>query len=292
VRATRYSDVRQPTARSVFRGSTLDGLAAYYSLAGKIEKALKTNRVHFLVLHHVFEDEATAFRDLIVRLGTDHEFITYSDAVDRVVSGRFDKPYLSVSFDDGIKNCLLASRIMDDYGVKGCFFVCPSMVGEQDPAKVAAFSRLIGMPPVDYLSWDDIDALVANGHEIGGHSMTHFNLAEASPDRLADEIGGNYATLLPRIGRPKHFAWPFGEFQHFTPEAARVVFAMGFESCASALRGCHTVGVADRSQLCLRREDVVAKHPLRHHLYFMARSVETSGPDTGAWPAGWSVGSR
>jgi hypothetical protein len=109
---TRYEDLAHRSLRDVARGLALDALSARSRLTTS-RLVLDRPRVQFLVLHHVFEDEEAAFRDLLRDLSALYTFIGYSDAVGRIQSGDVDRPYLAVSFDDGFKNCLRGAALFE-----------------------------------------------------------------------------------------------------------------------------------------------------------------------------------
>ena len=254
--------------------------------------ALSKERVQFLYLHHVFEDEEDSFRILLrALLDTGHRLISYSEAVERVRKGNINgKPHVVFSFDDGLKNGLRAARIMSEFGAKGCFFVCPSIVGETNHQKIQEFcSKRLNKPPMEFLSWDDLSTLLEEGHDVGAHTMTHTNLAQIPVQQMQEEIGDSFEALAERVGKPKHFSWPFGRFSHFGPVPARTVFEVGFESCASAERGCHVArSVKQKMELCLRRDHIVAGWPPNHTLYFMARNSRRASAHDDEWPPEWS----
>jgi peptidoglycan/xylan/chitin deacetylase (PgdA/CDA1 family) len=274
--------------RSVTRRIVLSILAAFYRRAGR-ESSLSRNRVQFLYLHHLFPEEEESFRGLLRELARDHSFISYSEAVEKIWRGGLDKPYVSFSFDDGLKNTLRAAQILEEFGTSGCFFICPSIVGETNDHKLKEYCSRFAMPPTELLTWDDIEALVKRGHEIGSHTMTHPVLARASEQQIWDEVMGSYQLLTEKLGRVRHFAWPEGRFFHFNPKAADIVFSAGFESCASAERGCHVLPLAagPKHGLCLRRDYVSAKWPLNHTLYFLARNSKLASARSNLWPDGW-----
>ena len=277
-------------SQRVLRHIVLSSLASCYRLTGQIPSALEKNRVQFLYLHHLFEDEKDAFRNLLMLLSRRHSFISYSEAVDRILQGKVERPYIAFSFDDGLKNCLGAASIMNEFGIKACFFLCTSMVGETDYAKIKEFClQKIHMPPVEFLSWLDVERLLKDGHEIGSHTITHRRLAQISTDEIQAEIAGSFELLTKRIGSVKHFSWPGGRFFHFSPPAARVVFETGFISCASAERGCHLASQPEirEPSLCIRRDRIVAKWPIKHILYFMARNSRMASIHNNQWPLGW-----
>jgi len=59
--------------------------------------ALSKDRVQFLYMHHVFGDEEDSFRNLLGRLSLGHRLVSYSEAVDRVLSGDIDGPYVAIT---------------------------------------------------------------------------------------------------------------------------------------------------------------------------------------------------
>ena len=249
------------------------------------------NRVQFLCLHHVFTDEVEPFRRLLRALAQDHRFIGYAEAVSRVWTGNIDRPYVCLSFDDGLKSCLTAARVMEEFGARACFFVCPAIVGEARPKVIAAFCQeRLEMPPAKFLSWNEIDALLRAGHEIGGHTMSHANLAVATPDQVTSETAECFNQLAHRIGRDnvRHFAWPYGRLHHFSPSAARAVFEAGFVSCASVEFGAHVARASRRADLCIHRTTVFAGRPAERTLALLARHSQKATASNNNWPAGWS----
>lgn len=246
-----------------------------------------------MCLHHVFDDEEAPFRALLTTLSKSHHFIGYSEAVERIQRGAIDRPYLCLSFDDGLKNGRRAAQIMSETGAKACFFVCPPMA-EAPYQEVARFcAERLAMPPTEMLSWNDMEQIVALGHEIGSHTLSHPDLSGIGADQIAEEVGRSREQIIRRLGRADHFAWPFGRFRDMSSRAASEVFRAGYASCASAERGCHTSPVPkERESLCLRREHCVAFRPQSHSLYFLARSAQRASGADDTWPADWSVDTR
>ncbi len=283
----KYKEIDSINLRSVVRSCVLSTLSGLSKLTGEMSLGLKTNRIQFLYLHHVFDDEEFYFRRLIRVLSSEYRFISYSEAVERIWNGNIDGRYIVFSFDDGFKNCLRAAEIMREFGISACFFLCGAMIGETSYQKINYFcSQKIYMPPVEFLSWDDVESLLRKGHEVGSHTITHSNLAQLSSQKLQDEIGGSFALLSKRIGKIKHFSWPLGRFHHFSALAARDVFEAGFESCSSAERGCH-IAQSDKISLCVRRDHILLQWPMEHIFYFMAKNIQKSSKDNNSWPQGW-----
>lgn len=284
-----YGAEAENSMRRWGRHLALTSLASVYTLSGRMS-FLDRNRIQFIYLHHIFQDEEAGFRRVLQYLSRRHTLIGYSEAVERLWSGEIDRPYICISFDDGLKNCMRASRILDEFGVSGCFFICPSMVGETDHQKLKEFCvRKLTLPPTEMLTWDDVESLLKSGHEIGSHTMSHHVLSAITPEQVNDEVVWSYESLNRRLGSVKHFAWPEGLFSRFTANAAKTVFQSGYQSCASAERGCHvTSPTTDLNGLCIRRDYIAAKWPLNHIAYFLTANSELASAKCNQWPIEWS----
>lgn len=281
----RYARFRRVTPRSMLRHAALSALAAAGRRRDERERALGLPRVHLVYLHSVFEDEEDAFRALVRELARTHRLAGYGEAVARLREGPIGRPWLAFSFDDGYKNCLRAARVLEEFGATGCFFVCPAIVGERRAERVREFCRdRLRTPPVEFLSWEDLERLKRAGHEIGSHTRTHARLALLDRTALEEELAGSKAELESRLGPVRHFAWPFGRFLDAHAGLAAAAVRAGYESCASAERGCHVSRADAAGPLCLRREHLVAGWPIAHARYFLARSARRASPGTNRWP--------
>jgi hypothetical protein len=267
----------------------LSTLALLYKGSGRMSQSLRRNRIQFLLLHHVFEDEVIDFRRLIQFLERDHCFVSYSEAVTMVANSNIDRPCIALSFDDGFQNCMQAAQIMEEYNIKACFFVNPPVVGETDYNKISKYcDQRLKISPMEFMSWNDIDRLLKAGHEIGGHTLTHPNMSRISSSEIVDEVEGSFEALKARIGDVKHFAWPLGRFFHFSPFAANIVFKTGFQTCASGERGCHIPSeISSLKELCIRRDHVLVKWPINHIQYFLAKNSHIASAKGGRWPIEW-----
>ena len=159
--------------RGFARDVALNMLSIKTKLPNKI-KLFEKPRIQFLYLHHVFDDEINNFDKLLNTLLKYHSFISYSAAINKILTGKIDKPYISISMDDGFKNNLEAVKIMDKYGIKSCFFINPDTIGMKNFTKIKTFCReKLHFPPLEFMDWKDIDFLMKNGHEVGSHFWTY-----------------------------------------------------------------------------------------------------------------------
>jgi peptidoglycan/xylan/chitin deacetylase (PgdA/CDA1 family) len=102
---------------------------------------------------------------------------------------------VSLTFDDGFADQLVASRILDKHDLSGTFYIN---------------SGLIGLP--GYMTRKDLGDLKANGHEIGGHTVTHANLTTLSAAEANRQICQDRKNLLSWGHAVSSFAYPYSAF--------------------------------------------------------------------------------
>lgn len=277
-------------ARALARHSALNVLSARYRVQSLLPEAYEAPRVHLPYLHAIPRAEEGTFRSFVAELAKTHTFISYSEAVQRIKEGPIDKPYMAFSFDDGFQSNVRAAHILEEFGTKGMFFVPAAFVGTATVADARSFFGFSEGVDEPAMTWRDLEGLLERGHEIGNHTLGHKVMSWVDADVMQEEIREGANQLRARLGDIHHFAWPRGRFFHFTEDAARTVFTSGHTSCASAERGAHTMTHNGPStDLCLRRDHIMTNWPLRHSLYFIAKSSRRAVPQDNNWPGGWNV---
>lgn len=244
-------------------------------------------RVHVLCLHQILPGKERQFVSLLEHLASRHELISLPEAIRRIREGDYPRPAIAISFDDGFASCNLAADVLDDFGVKACFFICPGLIGTDGEAARYAARVLLRSPELPFMSWHDVVGLAERGHEIGLHTSWHQHLPGVPVADFRRDLERGISAFADHGIRARYFAWPFGRFEDFSALHASAVFESGLELCASAVRGAHVDPCPDLRALCLRREIVEPVWPLRRIDYLLARSVRHRSGNS--WPAGWQV---
>ncbi len=117
---------------------------------------------------------------------------------------------VSFTFDDGDVDQLAAEQVLNRYGMKGTFFIISGAVGQPG-----------------YFSRADLDALAASGQEIGGHTVSHLNLADVPLAEARRQVCMSRETLSRWGFHVTSFAYPDGAF---TSAVEAVVRDCGFNS--------------------------------------------------------------
>ena len=120
----------------------------------------------------------------------------------------FDRPTLSISFDDAPESAVHAGAgILEAAGVRGTFYISSGLCGRDSP-----------MGP--YAGMDEVQRLAAAGHEIGCHTFSHLDCGRSEADVITCDVGLNAATLAEQGLSAETFAYPYGEI---SPTAKRVL---------------------------------------------------------------------
>lgn len=272
--------------RELFRHTALNALCILDKM-NAAEKWLEKPRVQFIISHHVFKDEEYKFVKLLEKLAQHYTFISYSDAVNKIITRSIDRPYLTFSFDDGFNNHVAAAEIMNRFGATSCFFINPSVIGETSFEKITKHAaEKLHLPPVKFMNWKGIEKLQKLGHEVGSHTWAHKNVAEMSLIEFENDLVQSDEVLNKYCGKVQHFAHPYGRFHHFNKKAFDIVFKMNYASCANAERGCHIEHDTplSKEQLYVRRDDIVIDWDIKHIMYFLTKSARTATTKNNLFP--------
>lgn len=92
------------------------------------------------------------------------------------------------------------------------------------------------------MNWQQLQALVAQGHEVGGHTASHSNVIGLDADLIQREVVSSCAHIADRLGAPvRSFAYPYGVFDRQRNAAAEALASAGcrvaFTGDKGAVRG-------------------------------------------------------
>ena len=143
---------------------------------------------------------------------------------------RSTQTVVSLTFDDGDADQMIAAKMMAGDHMAGTFYIITGAVG--DP---------------EYLTLDNIRQIYASGNEIGGHTVSHVDLTEVSTDEARRQICGGRNILEGWGFQPTSFAYPDGATN---PAVEQIAHDCGFNSArldgglsSAACPGCGTAAV-------------------------------------------------
>lgn len=117
---------------------------------------------------------------------------------------------VSLTFDDGIAEQMWAARVMHAHGMAGTFFIITGAIGTPH-----------------YMTRADLRQLAAAGNEIGGHTVSHLDLVNASPAETRRQICMGRDILAQWGFRTSSFAYPDGAHN---ASVERVVRSCGYSA--------------------------------------------------------------
>ncbi len=174
-----------------------------------------------------------------------------------------EKINILLTFDDGyqswIDNCL---PVLQKFNLKGLFFINSGLLDiAHDEVKVAEYmkNRLL-ISPKKPLSWDGARKLLAEGHNIGGHTVHHPNLALLSPIELEKEIREDKKKIEDMLQtEPVDFAYPFGRKDNWNTVVLDMVHTCGYAFVYDAESGfVDTQNYSQIARVCLEKGQSVA----------------------------------
>ncbi len=139
---------------------------------------------------------------------------------------------VSLEFDDGRDSQYQVRDLLLSYGMRATFFINSNLLGRKG-----------------YMTLAQVHDLQSDGHEIGGHTLDHANLATVSVAEAQRQVCDDRAALIAHGFRVMNFAYPYSAYNETIksivagcgyPTARRV----GDLSCASCPRA-ETIPPAD-----------------------------------------------
>jgi len=183
--------------------------------------------IHILNAHYVTRGFFSVDRDkrifegfirLLLNVG---KIISLEEASKMVLAKEIPEKeiLIALTFDDGFEECYqVVAPVLSKFNVNAAFFVNANYI-ESTNEYQKGFNERIATFTKKPMSWQQVTELHKNGHLIGSHSLDHFNMANLSKEKLQIQIVENKRILEDKLNYScDYFAWPYGQFAHFTDE--------------------------------------------------------------------------
>ena len=233
-----------------------------------------SSRLRVLVLHDIPPDQELALKKQLQELQKKWNIVS-PEKFEKMISGiePIQDNNLLITFDDGlISNRIVAEKVLNPLGIKAIFFVVTDFIDIKNVDDAHQFIADNIIPkakkeeiPIHWcnMQWEDLSALIEQGHTIGSHTKKHTRLSSCNnKDELIEElvISANY--IESKLGKKvEHFAFTFGNIESFS-NAAMEVAKSQFSFIYSGVRGNNINNV---SPLAIRRD--VAAYQLLNNEY-------------------------
>jgi peptidoglycan/xylan/chitin deacetylase (PgdA/CDA1 family) len=256
--------------------------ASYYPI--KLTKAIgrsfglsPSNQLRVLVYHDIAPVDQANFAAQLRWLKRSWNFVS-AEQFGAMVLGQ--EPVLGrnllLTFDDGFaSNRIVAEEVLNPMKIQAIFFVMSDFVDLTDINEARHFAAKNICPathadelPAHWsnMNWTDLEALLQQGHCIGGHTRTHARLSKLKNESVLErEIISSADILEKRLGIPvEHFAYTFGDLSSFS-EQALAVARRRFRFIYSGLRGDNAMGAAPYA---LRRDSAAFQDDFSNYSVF------------------------
>jgi peptidoglycan/xylan/chitin deacetylase (PgdA/CDA1 family) len=152
----------------------------------------------------------------------------------KLVRARLDRALASITFDDFAKSAwTTGGPILESFEARATYYVAGGLCGRAENG-------------LEYFNADDLLAVHAAGHEVGGHTFSHPHVPLVSSRVLVNDADRNAEFVREVLGDVSlsSFAYPYGDVSLRT----KLLFSRLFPSCRGTRLGVNA-RVVDLSQL-------------------------------------------
>jgi peptidoglycan/xylan/chitin deacetylase (PgdA/CDA1 family) len=141
---------------------------------------------------------------------------------------------VALTFDDAFANFAdAAAPLLKDLALPATVFVVHDHVGGKNDWGAPGLSHG-DVPLLALMSWTQLEGMVKQGIDIGGHTRRHPRLTGLSAAELEDEVGNGAEKLRVRLATAvRSFAYPYGDVDDVV---AAVVRRFHDRACTTELR--------------------------------------------------------
>jgi hypothetical protein len=116
-------------------------------------------------------------------------------------------PYVLFTFDDGLKNNLMAADLLESRGAKAVFFVVPDFMDAIDKVRYYRenirqnIDSSVDHEHEDFTPMDesDLKSLLNKGHYIESHTMSHLLRASSNSEEIEREVSQSKQWISQRL---------------------------------------------------------------------------------------------
>lgn len=256
-----------------------------YRLLRKLHGPTSPEAFRILCLHHVTKSQLPALERIIQYLQKAHGIITPEEAEERMrgivrKNKTESTPYL-LSFDDGFKsNATFVRELLDKYGIKSIFFICPGLLDlspDRQRKDIASLILQSTIRPEDVtddmlmMSWAEAKSLIDFGHTLGAHSLCHQRLSRLADDCLTKEIVLPIALIKEKAGvTVKWFSYPFGDNDSINSRSFKII-SRNYEFCCNVFHGTNS---SQTHPLFLHRTGISFNSPFFIHKIILDGAID------------------
>lgn len=169
-----------------------------------------------------------------------------------------------ITFDDGGKSFIdCALPVLKEFSATATMYVVAGFVG--------CHGRVM-----DFLSWDEIEALASQGIDIGSHTLSHLLLGELGADAIRFEIDAAAEIFRAHGLSPATLAYPYGRRSDAAKQAVR---DSGFQAAFMIKKGGHDAFELRRRLFTLSEPEPLVRFFLSDNYFPVRKSIVSVVPE-------------
>jgi len=188
-------------------------------LEGMVGKATKKGELTVLCMHSTPSFLMPRFHELVKSWKKNYTFLHPNEleAFMRHPENYQQGPYLLLSFDDGLLNNYASAKLLAEEKISALYFAVPLFISAMDQdhyyrTRIRDFvDSSIDFETEDTraMSWEQLKEIVAMGHVVGCHSMSHQLMSGMSEEQLEEELIFSKQVIEQMLQvKVEHFASP------------------------------------------------------------------------------------
>lgn len=165
-----------------------------------------------------------------------------AQVVERLETGAQMSGELAITFDDGYAdNIELALPVLKRCALSATFYITTGFIQTQTQTAWDTKAKLNSR----WMTWPQVKQLAEAGHDLGSHTVTHINLANATAQEAEAELRQSRDDIVAHTGLvPRHFAVPFGRAFPSMDQTVHMARDMGFRSVSLCRGGVVSQGAS------------------------------------------------
>lgn len=187
-------------------------IGAIKSVLGSLEYALRpwnyrSDELIVLCMHSTPQERRAQFEQMLDFLFKHFKALNPHELSDYFQGNLQGGPYVLFTFDDGLKNNLLAAELLEARGAHAVFFVVPDFIDSNQPKAYylqhirQVIDERVDHEPEDFtpLSVTELSGLISRGHCVESHTMSHLLRSTSAEREVAREVAGSKRWLSEKL---------------------------------------------------------------------------------------------